>query len=121
MSDHRNPRPNVANQPSTDNPGAQPNPDTWQPAPDEDIDPRSYSAVLIALSVLGWYVSEIRPTPEPPTLWRVSIRRYDGEASISVTDADPDDALAELMRYASADCPGCEPEEDGEPLGPEAP
>jgi hypothetical protein len=48
-------------------------------------------------------VTSIRPDRSAPVLWRVTIGRYDGFASISVTEADPDDALDELLRYALTD------------------
>ena len=38
-----------------------------------------------------------------PALWRVTIQRYDENASMTMVEADPDVALAELVRYAQAD------------------
>lgn len=67
------------------------------------VDPRPHVAALLELSALGWHVTEIRPDRVAPVLWRVTIRRYDGYASITVTEADPDAALDELFRYAAAD------------------
>lgn len=61
---------------------------------------------LLELGGLGWHVTEIRPDRDAPVLWRVTIKRYDGFASISVKDADPDDALDELLRYACVDAEG---------------
>jgi hypothetical protein len=64
---------------------------------------RPYLATLSALGAIGWHVTEIRPDRDEPVLWHVTITRYDGNLSITLTDADPDVALAELARYASAD------------------
>jgi hypothetical protein len=66
-------------------------------------DPRPHVATLLELSALGWHVTEIRPGRVAPVLWRVTIRRYDGHASITLTEADPDAALDELFRYAAVD------------------
>ena len=66
-------------------------------------DPRPHVAALLELSALGWHVTEIRPGRVEPVLWRVTIRRYDGYASITLTEADPDTALDELSRYAAVD------------------
>ncbi|HWO26379.1 MAG TPA: hypothetical protein VNO30_46945 [Kofleriaceae bacterium] len=85
MPSHRDPRPNVPKPPSTDNPGT---------------DPRPHVAALRELSVLGWRVTEIRPDR---ALWRVTVTRYDGDATIGVTDSDPDEALDEAVRYAAVD------------------
>jgi hypothetical protein len=68
-----------------------------------DADPRPHIAALLALIALGWHVTGILPDRTAPVLWRVTIERYDGFASISVTEADPDAALEELLHYASAD------------------
>lgn len=69
-------------------------------------DPRPHVAALLELRSLGWYLSAIRPDLAAPALWRVAIQRYDGNASITVTEADPDEALDELIRYAAADAEG---------------
>jgi hypothetical protein len=60
---------------------------------------------LIALDAAGWRVVEMRPegTCYDAPLWRVAITRVDLDASISVWAAALDIALAELVRYASAD------------------
>jgi hypothetical protein len=68
-----------------------------------DIDPRPYVAALLELCALGWYVTRIRPNRDAPVLWRVTITRYNECASITVTEADPDDAFDELLRYARTD------------------
>lgn len=74
---------------------------------DTAADPRPHVAALLELRSLGWHVTAIRPDVAAPALWRVAIERYDGYASIVVTEADPDEALDELIRYAvaDADCP----------------
>lgn len=62
---------------------------------------------IVALEAAGWHLVRLRPSntgSEAETaLWRVTIARYDENASITVTEADPDDALAELVRYTQAD------------------
>lgn len=62
---------------------------------------------IVALEAAGWHLVGLRPSisgPEAETaLWRVTIARYDENASITVTEADPDAALAELVRYTQAD------------------
>jgi len=63
-------------------------------------DPRPHVAALLELASLGWYVTSIRPDR---SLWRVTVTRYDGDATIGVTDIDPDAALDEALRYASVD------------------
>ncbi|HWO22351.1 MAG TPA: hypothetical protein VNO30_26515 [Kofleriaceae bacterium] len=85
MRKHRNPRPRLPKEPPTDN---------------SDTDPRPHVAALFELSALGWRVTEIRPDR---ALWRVTVTRYDGDATIGVTDADPDEALDEAVRYAAVD------------------
>lgn len=60
---------------------------------------------IIALEAIGWRVVQLRPLPaggEIP-LWYVAITRVDLDASMTMSAADPDVALAELVRYASAD------------------
>jgi hypothetical protein len=61
--------------------------------------------LITALEPVGWHVVEIRPSigGGETILWRVTIERYDENVSMTVTDADPDVALAELARYAQAD------------------
>jgi uncharacterized protein (DUF2249 family) len=60
---------------------------------------------IVALEAAGWHLVGLRPSaPEAgPALWRATIARYDENASMSVTEADPDVALAELVRYARVD------------------
>ena len=83
---------------------------TAQPEPP---DPRPYVTLLLELASLGWFVTKISPDLEAPrVLWRITIVRYDVAASITVTDADPDDVLAELLRYASIDA---DPPHDSKP------
>jgi hypothetical protein len=91
MRNHRNPRPNVPKEQPTDNP------------PDRTTDARPHIAAMRELAVLGWHVTEIRPDREPPVLWSVSIRRYDGNVEMTISEADPDAALDELLHYAAAD------------------
>jgi hypothetical protein len=66
-------------------------------------DQRPHVNMLRELAALGWYVTSIRPDREAPFLWSVTIMRFDGNASISTTDIDPDEALDEALRYASVD------------------
>ena len=58
---------------------------------------------IMALEVIGWRVVRLRPsiTDGEATLWSVTIRRYD--ENVTMTEAHPDTALAELVRYARAD------------------
>ncbi len=60
---------------------------------------------IIALEAAGWHVIALRPRScgDAPPLWRVTIERYDEGASMTLTEADPEVALAELVRYAQAD------------------
>ncbi len=60
---------------------------------------------IVALEALGWHVVGLRPSSsgDEPALWRVTIERYDENASVTMLEADPDVALAELVRYAQAD------------------
>jgi len=57
------------------------------------------------LEVIGWRVVRLRPsiTDGEATLWSVTIRRHDENVTMTVTEAYPDTALAELVRYARAD------------------
>src|SRR5262245_59476635 len=68
-----------------------------------DADPRPHVAALLTLAALGWYVTAIRPDLTAPVLWTVTGRRFDAAASITVVESDLDDALEELVHYASAD------------------
>ena len=63
---------------------------------------------VVALDALGWRVIELRPSfiDGEVSLWRVTAERVDLDASMSMTAADPAGALAELVRYASADTAG---------------
>jgi len=60
---------------------------------------------FMALEALGWRVVEIRPPVcrDEGGLWRVMIDRVDFVASMTATAPDLEVALAELVRYASAD------------------
>ena len=60
---------------------------------------------FIALEAVGWRVHEIRPpvSRDEGGLWRVTIDRVDFVASMTAAAPDPGVALAELVRYASAD------------------
>lgn len=59
---------------------------------------------IVELEAAGWHVIRLRPSiGDEPVLWRVTIERYDESASMAITEADPDVALAELVRYARAD------------------
>ena len=64
-----------------------------------------YARLIAALDAIGWHVVEIRSdiSGGGAALWRATITRLDGDASMTVTAADPDDALEELARYAQAD------------------
>jgi hypothetical protein len=63
---------------------------------------------VVALDALGWRVTEIRPSliDGEVSLWRVTAERIDLDASMCTTAADPAGALAEIVRYASADAAG---------------
>lgn len=63
---------------------------------------------VVALDALGWRVVELRPSliDGEVTLWHVTAERVDHDASMHMTAADPDVALAELVRYVSADAAG---------------
>jgi hypothetical protein len=63
---------------------------------------------VVALDALGWRVVELRPSSidGEVTLWRVTAERLDRDASMHMAAEEPDVALAELVRYASADAPG---------------
>ena len=65
----------------------------------------SLAGHILTLEAIGWHVVGLRPSTagDEPTLWRVTIERYDESASITMTEADPEVALAELVRYAQVD------------------
>ena len=60
---------------------------------------------IVSLEALGWHVVRLRPSigDGTATLWRVTIERYDAGATMTMVEAEPDVALAELVRYAQAD------------------
>jgi hypothetical protein len=91
MGKHRNPRPNVPKHPPTHNP------------PRRTTDTRAHVTALRELAALGWHLVEIRPDREPPLLWSVTVRRFDHNVEITVTDADPDAALEEALHFAACD------------------
>ena len=70
-------------------------------------DPRTAPLVhhITALEAIGWRVVELRPAPSSgdPSRWHVAITRVDFDARMTATAAEPGVALAELVRYASAD------------------
>jgi hypothetical protein len=111
MGKHRNPRPNVPKHPPTHNP------------PRRTTDTRAHVTALRELAALGWHLVEIRPDHEPPVLWTVTVRRYDHNVEVKVTDADPDAALEEALHFAACDEdePSVElpPESSPPPMPPE--
>jgi hypothetical protein len=66
----------------------------------------AYARHITALEAAGWRLVGLRPDVTGAALWRARSERYDESASISVTEADPDAALAELVRYAQVDAVG---------------
>jgi hypothetical protein len=60
---------------------------------------------IVALEAVGWRLIGLRPSidEDGPSIWRATIARCDQNASMTITEADPDVALAELVRYARAD------------------
>jgi hypothetical protein len=72
---------------------------------EQDPHARSLVRRIVELEAIGWHVVRLRPstTGDAPALWRVTIERYDENATMTMTEADPDAALAELVRYAQAD------------------
>ena len=70
-------------------------------------DPHARSLVrhIVQLAAIGWHVVGLRPsrTDDAPALWHVTIERYDESATMTLVEADPDVALAELVRYVQAD------------------
>lgn len=88
-------------------------PSAESPAPPPPVGTREDHALharplvrhIVALEAFGWRVVGLRPcgTGDEPALWSVTIKRYDEGVSITMIEADPDVALAELLRYARAD------------------
>ena len=76
-------------------------------APSVSPPPHARSLVrhLVSLEDLGWRVVDLRPSSSggEAALWHVRITRVDLDAAMSVSATAPDIALAELVRYASAD------------------
>lgn len=74
-------------------------------AQNQDPHARSLVRHIVELEAIGWHVVGLRPstTGDAPVLWRVTIERYDASATMTMTEAEPDVALAELVRYAQAD------------------
>lgn len=72
-------------------------------APTSNLPP--HARHIAALDALGWRVVAFRPSipSGESSLWDVTITRVDLDASMTVTATNPDVALAELVRYASAD------------------
>ena len=72
-----------------------------------DLDPDARPLVrhILALDRAGWRVVEIRPdiTGGGAELWHTTVMRRDGDMSMTVTAADPEVALSELLRYAQVD------------------
>ena len=71
-------------------------------------DPHARSLVrhIVELAAIGWHVVGLRPsrTDDPPAaLWHVTIERFDESATMTLVEADPGVALAELVRYVQAD------------------
>lgn len=60
---------------------------------------------VVALDAMGWHVIELRPSrADAVVLWRVTIERYDKTMTMAISHAaDPDSAVAELVRYAHVD------------------
>ncbi len=60
---------------------------------------------IVELEAIGWHLVRLRPrgTGDEPALWRVTIERYDENATMTMVDENPEGALAELVRYAQAD------------------
>lgn len=63
---------------------------------------------VVSLDALGWRVVELRPSfiDGEVSLWHVTAKRVDFDASMHMTAGDLDVALAELVRYASVDASG---------------
>jgi hypothetical protein len=72
---------------------------------EQDPHTRSLVRRIVELEATGWHVVRLRPSTSSETsaLWRVTIERYDQNATMTITEADPEAALAELVRYAKAD------------------
>jgi hypothetical protein len=60
---------------------------------------------IVELEAIGWHVVRLRPSTsdEASALWRVTIARYDQNATMTITEANLEAALADLVRYAKAD------------------
>lgn len=59
---------------------------------------------ILALEDVGWHIVELRPSStDELALWRVKIERYDEHSTMTMTEADPGAALAELLRYVQVD------------------
>src|SRR5690606_26783417 len=60
---------------------------------------------IVVLEAFGWHVIGLRThrIGDEPALWCAVIERHDESAMMTMTDADPGVALAELVRYAKAD------------------
>jgi hypothetical protein len=76
-------------------------------APDNDhaAPARPLVRHCLALEAAGWHVTELRPHGiTEPLLWRVTIERYDENLTMTIPEAaDPEAALADLLRYVQAD------------------
>ena len=69
-------------------------------------DPHARTLVhhIVELAAVGWHVVGLRPSrTEAPALWHVTIERFDESATMSIVEADPSVALAELVRYVQVD------------------
>jgi hypothetical protein len=62
---------------------------------------RSLVQHCVALEAAGWHVVTLRPSDtDEPLLWRVTIERHDEAMTMTMSEvAEPDAALAELVRY----------------------
>jgi hypothetical protein len=71
----------------------------------QDPHERSLERNIIALEAMGWHVVELRPSRAGAVaLWRVVIERYDKTMTMTFSHAaDPDSAIAELVRYVQVD------------------
>jgi hypothetical protein len=66
---------------------------------------RSLVRSIVEFEAIGWHVARLRPSTsgEASALWCVTIERYDQNATMTITEANLEAALAELVRYAKAD------------------
>ncbi|HWO18412.1 MAG TPA: hypothetical protein VNO30_06535 [Kofleriaceae bacterium] len=66
---------------------------------------RSLERDVVTLEAMGWHVVELRPRcADSVVLWRVAIERYDKTMTMAISHAaDPDSAVAELVRYVQVD------------------